>query len=43
MTKHTFLQNHAENVAGGLAHLFFKKAFYEVNASGLQLILNAFQ
>ena len=38
-----FFKNHAENEAGRLVpdlFLFFKKALYEVKASGLQLRVN---
>ena len=41
-----FLKNHAENEAGRLVpdhFLFFKKALFEVNASGLQLSFNQFR
>ena len=41
-----FFKNHAENEGGKLVpdlFLFFKKALYEVKASGLQLILNHFR
>ena len=40
-----FFKNHAENKAGRLVpdhFLFFKKALYEVKASGLQLSFNMF-
>ena len=40
-----FLQNHTKNDAGRLAlyvFLLFKKALYEVKASGLQLIFKMF-
>ena len=38
-----FLKNHSQNEAGGLVpglFLFFKKALYEVKASGVQLSFN---
>ena len=41
-----FFENHTENEAGRLVSdlfLFFKKALYEVNASGLQLSFNQFR
>ena len=40
-----FFKNHAQNEAGRLVQdlfLVFKKALYEVNASGLQLVLTYF-
>ena len=47
MTKEIFfIRNHAENVAERLApdlSLFFKKALYEVNASGMRLSFNIFR
>ena len=42
----TSFKNHAENEAGGLVpdlFLFFKKALYEVKASGMQLNFNMFR
>ena len=41
-----FFKNDAESKAGRLVpdlFLFFKKALYQVNASGLQLSLNQFR
>ena len=41
-----YFKNHAENEAGRLVpdlFLFFKKALYEVKASGLQLSFNIFR
>ena len=41
-----FFKNDTENKAGRLVpdlFLFFKKALYQVNASGLQLSLNQFR
>ena len=41
-----FFKNHAENEAGRPVpdiFLFFRKAFYEVNTSDLQLNFNIFQ
>ena len=41
-----FFKNHAENKTVKLVpdpFLFFKKALYEVNASGLQLSFNQFR
>ena len=41
-----FFRNHAENLAERLVpnlFLFFKKALYKVNASGLQLSFNIFR
>ena len=41
-----FFKNHAENEAGRLVPyliLFFKKAFYEMKASGLELSFNIFR
>ena len=43
--KNIFLQNYTENGAGGLVSdlfLFFKKALYQIKASGLQLTFNIF-
>ena len=44
--RHFFFKNHAENKAGRLVpdlFLFFKKALYKVNASGLQLEFTIFR
>ena len=41
-----FFKNHAQNETGRLVpdlFLFFKKALYEVNASGLKLSFNQFR
>ena len=41
-----FVKNHEENESGRLVPdllLFFKKALYDVKASGLQLSFNIFQ
>ena len=46
MWENFFLKNHAENVAGRLVQdllLFFKKALYEVKASGQHLNFNISQ
>ena len=40
ITEIFFFRNHAENVAGRLVLGLFKKALYEVKASGLQLSFN---
>ena len=44
--RNIFFKSHAENEAGRLVpdlFLFFKKAFYEVKSSGLQLSFNIFR
>ena len=43
--RNTFLKTHAQNEAGRVVldlFLFFRKALYEVKASGLQLSFNIF-
>ena len=44
--KNIFFKNHADNKSGKLSSrpfLFFKKALYEVKASGLQLSFDIFR